>query len=144
MIRFWSIKLEQQNKILKHVVGTLTVIIFCAPNWVRQVACLPFFGEYEYVTAQNGPVWILGSAIFYDYVVQYAAWADEKTYCFFVDFGNHLTLWGRNLSCNLWGFLQLEAAEYDGVFLCKIDWLLKSLMIHWLIYVAMWALMLSN
>ena len=45
---------------------------------------MPFFGEYEYVTAQNGPVWILGSAIFYDYVVQYAAWADEKTYCFFL------------------------------------------------------------
>jgi len=42
-----------------------------AMGFQGQVACLPFFGEYEYVTAQNGPVWILGSAIFYDYVVQY-------------------------------------------------------------------------
>ncbi|CAL1131367.1 unnamed protein product [Cladocopium goreaui] len=42
-----------------------------AMGYAEQVACLPFFGEYEYVTAQNGPIWILGSAVFYDYVVQY-------------------------------------------------------------------------
>lgn len=37
---------------------------------------MPFFGEYEYVTADNGPIWILGSAVFYDYVVEYAACLD--------------------------------------------------------------------
>lgn len=42
------------------------------------MACLPFFGEYEYVTGQNGPIWILGSAVFYDYVVQYAPWTFGK------------------------------------------------------------------
>jgi hypothetical protein len=33
--------------------------------------CSPSFGEMDYMTKQNGPVWILGLPFFYEYVVGY-------------------------------------------------------------------------
>ena len=33
--------------------------------------CRPAFGAMDYQTEQNGPVWILGLPIFYEYVVGY-------------------------------------------------------------------------
>lgn len=58
---------EGQKQILEMPPSSYVV----AMGYEEQVACLPFFGKFEYVTAQNGPIWILGSAVFYDYVVQY-------------------------------------------------------------------------
>jgi len=33
--------------------------------------CMPGFGEMEYTTAEHGPVWILGTPLFYEYNVGY-------------------------------------------------------------------------
>lgn len=33
--------------------------------------CMPFFGSYDYKTAQNGPIWIVGTPLFYEYEVHY-------------------------------------------------------------------------
>eukprot|EP00933_Yihiella_yeosuensis_P004114 TRINITY_DN10812_c0_g1_i1.p1 TRINITY_DN10812_c0_g1~~TRINITY_DN10812_c0_g1_i1.p1 ORF type:complete len:530 (-),score=90.80 TRINITY_DN10812_c0_g1_i1:67-1656(-) len=33
--------------------------------------CLPFFGAYDYSTPQNGPVWIIGTPLFYEYQVHF-------------------------------------------------------------------------
>ena len=32
---------------------------------------MPFFGEYDYETVQNGPIWIMGTPLFYEYEVHY-------------------------------------------------------------------------
>lgn len=37
----------------------------------RRTVCTPGFGAFDYATAANGPVWILGSSLFYEYVVGY-------------------------------------------------------------------------
>ena len=45
--------------------------------WVTQTVvdnkslCMPGFGEMEYTTAEHGPVWILGTPLFYEYNVGY-------------------------------------------------------------------------
>jgi hypothetical protein len=36
-----------------------------------ETVCRPAFGPMEYPTAKNGPVWILGTGLFYEYVVGY-------------------------------------------------------------------------
>eukprot|EP00930_Biecheleria_cincta_P001776 TRINITY_DN102876_c0_g1_i1.p1 TRINITY_DN102876_c0_g1~~TRINITY_DN102876_c0_g1_i1.p1 ORF type:complete len:500 (-),score=67.72 TRINITY_DN102876_c0_g1_i1:101-1600(-) len=36
-----------------------------------KIACMPFFGSFSYNTAQNGPIWIVGTPLFYDYEVHY-------------------------------------------------------------------------
>jgi len=41
----------------------------------KNKVCTPMFGEMDYKTASNGPVWILGTPIFYEYVIGY----DMKT-----------------------------------------------------------------
>ncbi|CAK0858773.1 unnamed protein product [Prorocentrum cordatum] len=41
----------------------------------KKKVCTPMFGEMDYQTSSNGPVWILGTPIFYEYVVGY----DMKT-----------------------------------------------------------------
>lgn len=41
-----------------------------------RMGCVAFFGEIDLVTP-SGPVWILGSAIFYEYVVKYESWSSE-------------------------------------------------------------------
>ena len=33
--------------------------------------CMPAFGEMDYYTVENGPVWILGTPLFYEYTVGY-------------------------------------------------------------------------
>jgi hypothetical protein len=41
----------------------------------KKKVCTPMFGEMDYNTSSNGPVWILGTPIFYEYVIGY----DMKT-----------------------------------------------------------------
>jgi len=41
----------------------------------KKKVCTPMFGEMDYKTKSNGPVWILGTPIFYEYVIGY----DMKT-----------------------------------------------------------------
>lgn len=33
--------------------------------------CIPFFSSYSYETEKNGPIWIVGTPLFYDYKVHY-------------------------------------------------------------------------
>jgi len=42
-----------------------------ATGFNDQIICMPFFGEYDYETVQNGPIWIMGTPLFYEYEVHY-------------------------------------------------------------------------
>ena len=43
-----------------------------ATGYMDKIVCMPFFGEFDYDTAMNGPIWIMGTPLFYEYQVHYA------------------------------------------------------------------------
>jgi len=76
----WSYLVETDRpklkKIHKKIFGGLGIDIMVpdANNTVK--TCTPAFQPTEYITQLNGPVWILGNALFYDKVVSYDIGAD--------------------------------------------------------------------
>ncbi|CAE7742087.1 PGA [Symbiodinium pilosum] len=42
-----------------------------ATGYKDNVMCMPFFGEMNYETRVNGPIWIMGTPLFYEYEVHY-------------------------------------------------------------------------
>eukprot|EP00440_Ansanella_granifera_P038389 gb/GFBE01041653.1/.p1 GENE.gb/GFBE01041653.1/~~gb/GFBE01041653.1/.p1 ORF type:complete len:484 (+),score=104.80 gb/GFBE01041653.1/:1-1452(+) len=42
-----------------------------AMKFGAKIVCRPFFGSYEYETRYNGPAWIVGTALFYEYEVHF-------------------------------------------------------------------------
>lgn len=71
----WSYIIETQEKEFKYIykevpgLGKLPV----GKNFTGEAkkVCSPAFSTMEYSTEQNGPVWILGTPIFYEYQVGY-------------------------------------------------------------------------
>ena len=70
--------LEEIPSIFFHVkVAEARVEVFELTSWAwvtealvdNKSVCMPGFGEMDYSTAQNGPVWILGTPLFYEYNV---------------------------------------------------------------------------
>ncbi|CAE7372754.1 Pga5 [Symbiodinium natans] len=58
-----------------------------ATGYKDHILCMPFFGEYDYETQLNGPIWIMGTPLFYEYEVHYdmstepASMSFSKTSC---------------------------------------------------------------
>eukprot|EP00930_Biecheleria_cincta_P082613 TRINITY_DN7231_c0_g1_i1.p1 TRINITY_DN7231_c0_g1~~TRINITY_DN7231_c0_g1_i1.p1 ORF type:complete len:505 (+),score=79.33 TRINITY_DN7231_c0_g1_i1:89-1603(+) len=44
--------------------------------------CMPFLGSYSYKTQLNGPIWIVGTPLFYDYKVHYDISSDPPSMSF--------------------------------------------------------------
>mmetsp|Transcript_17461 Transcript_17461/g.41460 ORF Transcript_17461/g.41460 Transcript_17461/m.41460 type:complete len:475 (+) Transcript_17461:55-1479(+) len=66
---FWQVAGKEGKTQALRVPASAYVVAAAGPT--GETMCLPFFGSYDYVTQSNGPVWILGTAIFYEYVVHY-------------------------------------------------------------------------
>jgi hypothetical protein len=74
-VRGWAWVIETHEKDFKYVyknvpgIGKMPV----GKNYTgtSQKVCSPAFSEMEYNTEMNGPVWILGTPIFYEYQVHY-------------------------------------------------------------------------
>eukprot|EP00429_Kryptoperidinium_foliaceum_P075680 CAMPEP_0176230316 /NCGR_PEP_ID=MMETSP0121_2-20121125/24237_1 /TAXON_ID=160619 /ORGANISM="Kryptoperidinium foliaceum, Strain CCMP 1326" /LENGTH=540 /DNA_ID=CAMNT_0017569657 /DNA_START=60 /DNA_END=1682 /DNA_ORIENTATION=+ len=61
---------EEVHYIRKHVMGVVPTRVPQVTGKKRKV-CAPAFGEQEYNSSRNGPVWILGTPVFYKYRVGY-------------------------------------------------------------------------
>mmetsp|Transcript_113431 Transcript_113431/g.315860 ORF Transcript_113431/g.315860 Transcript_113431/m.315860 type:complete len:516 (-) Transcript_113431:111-1658(-) len=61
---------EEAHYVTKHLLGIFPVQVPVRSGKTRKV-CTPAFGVQEYTTVKNGPVWILGTPIFYEYQVGY-------------------------------------------------------------------------
>jgi len=61
---------HEYKKQVKYLLGIIPVTVAVPTNKMRKV-CVPSFGVQEYNTKVNGPVWILGSPLFYQYNVGY-------------------------------------------------------------------------
>jgi len=68
----WSYIVEtmqaQYKQSVKHLFGVIPVIVG-QPTGKQQKVCVPSFGVQEYNTAANGPVWIMGTPLFYQFHV---------------------------------------------------------------------------
>jgi len=62
-------------------VGALNSGIGSQENMTGKV-CAPAFGEMQYQTRANGPVWIIGTPLFYQYVVGYDVSTDPPSIAF--------------------------------------------------------------
>jgi hypothetical protein len=71
----WSYVLETHEKefkyVYKNIPGFGKIPVGKKFTGKTQKVCSPAFSEMEYNTAKNGPVWILGTPIFYEYQVHY-------------------------------------------------------------------------
>ena len=63
-------KAQEVEHHYKYLFGVLPVDLL-APTGRQVDICTPAFGATEYDTALNGPIWILGTPIFYAYQVHY-------------------------------------------------------------------------
>lgn len=71
----WSYVIETQEKEYKYIYKTVPGLgkLPVGRNFtgVTKKVCSPAFSPMEYSTEQNGPVWILGTPVFYEYQVGY-------------------------------------------------------------------------
>jgi len=71
----WSYILETQEEefesVYKDIPGLGRIPMGKNFTGKTHLVCTPAFSEMDYQTEQNGPVWILGLPIFYEYVVGY-------------------------------------------------------------------------
>jgi len=61
---------EEAHYVTKHLMGIFPVKV-AVPSGHKRKVCAPAFGTQEYNTAKNGPVWILGTPLFYEFQVGY-------------------------------------------------------------------------
>jgi hypothetical protein len=64
-------KEEELDYVYKHIDGLGDIPLGVNHTGRFQKVCTPAFGAMEYNTKENGPVWILGTPIFYEYIVGY-------------------------------------------------------------------------
>jgi len=71
----WSYIIETQEKEFKYIYKNIPGLgkLPIGKNFTgkSEKVCSPAFSPMEYSTKQNGPVWILGTPIFYEYQVGY-------------------------------------------------------------------------
>lgn len=60
----------QVNYVTKYLMGVFP-IQYTNPTGKHVKTCAPAFGAMQYLTEENGPVWILGTPLYYKYQVQY-------------------------------------------------------------------------
>jgi hypothetical protein len=60
----------EYNKTVKHLFGIIPVEMSVPTGKLHKV-CVPSFGVQDYDTIQNGPVWIMGTPLFYQFTVGY-------------------------------------------------------------------------
>jgi hypothetical protein len=74
-LRGWSYIIETEEKEFKYIYKNIKGVgkIPAGKNFTgrSQKVCSPAFSAMEYSTVQNGPVWILGTPVFYEYQVGY-------------------------------------------------------------------------
>jgi len=63
-------KQEEMRYVTQHLFGVFPLKVAVPTGRVRDV-CLPGFGSHHYNTQKNGPVWILGTPLFYEFQVGY-------------------------------------------------------------------------
>lgn len=82
----WSFIVESSQEMYKHhtkyLFGKMPVDV-PTPSGLFQKVCVPSFGVHNYNTVENGPVWILGAPIFYQYNVGYGLQGNGT-----IDFGH--------------------------------------------------------
>jgi len=61
---------EEYNTSVKYLLGVIPVVVGIPTGHTKKV-CVPSFGVQEYPTKENGPVWILGTPLFYQFSVGY-------------------------------------------------------------------------
>lgn len=61
---------EDVKHVTKHLTGVLPADV-TVPTGHQTKRCLPAFGVIEYHTLSNGPIWVLGLPLFYEYQVGY-------------------------------------------------------------------------
>lgn len=61
---------EQYEYAVKHLWGVIPVTVK-RPTGKLEKVCVPSFGVQEYNTVQNGPVWLFGTPLFYEFTVGY-------------------------------------------------------------------------
>jgi len=63
---------EEMHHVTKHLDGIFpTDEEADVPTGRQMKVCVPAFGTHDFTTAKNGPVWILGTPIFYEFQVAY-------------------------------------------------------------------------
>jgi len=62
---------EEYKHAIKHLFGVIPVIVDMPTGKAAKV-CVPSFGVQEYNTKENGPVWIMGTPLFYQFTVGYS------------------------------------------------------------------------
>jgi len=62
---------EEAESALKLLEGVGSIPANSSLARSKKKVCSPMFGEMDYKTTSNGPVWILGTPIFYEYVIGY-------------------------------------------------------------------------
>ncbi|CAJ1343879.1 unnamed protein product [Effrenium voratum] len=67
------------HKEIEYFLGYLPMEIVTVKN---EHVCLPAFGPMDYKTQKNGPVWIMGTPLFYSYKVQYDREPEPPTMSF--------------------------------------------------------------
>jgi len=72
---------EEVKHVRKYLMGVLPVDLEVHTGKTHKV-CVPAFGEMKYDTARNGPVWIFGTPLFYQYRVGYNLKSQPPTVAF--------------------------------------------------------------
>lgn len=60
---------EEQIPVYKEIEGIGKVPVGLKKTGVNKTVCLPAFGPMDYFTQENGPVWIVGMPLFYEFTV---------------------------------------------------------------------------
>jgi len=63
-------KQEEMRYVTERLFGVFPVKVAIATGRKRDV-CLPAFGSHDYTTQKNGPIWILGTPLFFEFQVGY-------------------------------------------------------------------------
>jgi hypothetical protein len=70
----WAYVIEtvefKYKEYFKHLLGMMAMSKAAGVEETEKV-CVPAFGVMEYTTQLNGPVWILGTSLFYEYTISY-------------------------------------------------------------------------
>lgn len=73
---------EDIEYVYKHLDGIGDVPVGVNHTGKKEKVCSPAFSEMDYTTRENGPVWILGTPLFYEFRVGYDLEADRASVSF--------------------------------------------------------------
>lgn len=66
----FSTREDEVHYVVKHLFGVFPVKV-AVPTGRQRNVCIPAFASHQYTTVRNGPVWILGTPLFYEFQVGY-------------------------------------------------------------------------